>query len=355
MYRASRVQSARYSYVDVLRQVSKVRSGPWKRLGMTRELSVAYHNLSIMLEAGMPMLRALDTTAAGLKVNLKKAFSALARSASAGDSLAETMSKYPWIFAPLDVMLVEAAETSGTLPQSLKHLSQWYEFRNRLKHTIISGLMLPLAIIHIAALILPLPRLVLGQLSVVDYFLQVLGTLAIFYVPAAIIIAAFRLMPNTGLLRRVLDTFTLKIPVLARALRHLAISRYCWAFNMLYKAGIPITQCAQTSLTVTGNTVIADLLKGGAQSAQAGKLVCEGFSRKLPADFLHLWQIGEETGELDKTVQSLADSAGDTAGWLLVEFCRWVVRLIYFLIGALLAIAVLKMGVAVFGSGYGTV
>ncbi|MFB0525187.1 MAG: type II secretion system F family protein, partial [Phycisphaerae bacterium] len=123
---------------------------------MTKKLAVAYYNLSIMLDAGMPLLRSLDTTAAGLKGNLKNAFSVLAKRASAGDSLAETMRKHPWVFAPLDVMLVEVAEMSGNLPQSLKHLSQWYEFCNRLKHIIISGLLLPAVIITIAAPIIPL-------------------------------------------------------------------------------------------------------------------------------------------------------------------------------------------------------
>lgn len=44
---------------------------------MSKKLAVAYYNLLIMLEAGMPMLKALDTTAAGLKGKLKKSFSAL--------------------------------------------------------------------------------------------------------------------------------------------------------------------------------------------------------------------------------------------------------------------------------------
>ena len=54
---------------------------------MTKKLALAYHNLSVMLEAGMPMLKSLDTTAAGLKGNLKNAFSALAKGVSAGSSL----------------------------------------------------------------------------------------------------------------------------------------------------------------------------------------------------------------------------------------------------------------------------
>jgi type IV pilus assembly protein PilC len=325
-----------------------------KEPGMTKKLAVAYYNLSIMLNAGIPMLKALDTTVAGLKGNLKKAFSALAKGASAGDSLAETMRKHPWIFAPIDVMLVEVAETSGNLPKSFKQLSQWYEFRNRLKHTIISGLILPLTIILIAAFIIPLPRLVLGQLSFFKYFIHVSGTLAIFCVPAVIIVAILRLMPNTGLSRRVFDDFVLRVPGLGQAVRKLALSRYCRTFNLLYQAGIPIAKCAQKASESTGNCFMTDLLKGGAESAQAGKMVYEGFSPKLPADFLNLWQVGEETGELDKTVERIANNTSETAEWLLTEFCRWLVRLIYFLICAFLAIQVLMMGLSVYGGGYGT-
>ena len=319
---------------------------------MAKKLAVAYYNLSIMLDAGLPMLKALDTNSAGLKGNLKKTFSALAKGVSAGDSLAETMKKYPSVFAPLDVILVEAADMSGNLPQSFKLLSQWYEFRNRLKNILISGLMLPFAIIHIAAVIIPLPRLILGYISIISYFFQASGILAFFYVPAGIILAVYRLMPNAGLLRRLLDALVIRIPVLGSAIRQLAISRYCRTFNMLYTAGVPITECAQKASDVTGNAVMTNLLKGGAESAQAGKMVYEGFSCKLPADFLNLWQIGEETGELDKTIKRLADNNSETAEWLFVEFCRWLTRAVYFLVCALLAIQILKMGAAIFGTGY---
>lgn len=82
-------------------------------------------------------------------------------------------------------------------------------------------------------------------------------------------------------------------------------------------------------------------------------MVWEGFSRRLPADFLNIWQVSEEAGELDKTTKRLADNTMETGEWLFVEFCRWLVRLIYFLVMIRLAIQVLQMGYATFGSGYG--
>lgn len=317
---------------------------------MTKKLATAYHNLSIMLEAGIPVQQALNTTASGLKGKLRKTFSALAKGVSVGNGLTDTMSKHQNIFATLDVTLVDAADTSGNLPEVMRLLSQWYDFRSRLKNRLFSGLMLPLMVLHIAAFVGPLPFLFLGAINEVGYVIQVAKILALFYIPMVLILAILHVMPRTGILRRFMDASVLKIPVLGQALRKIAIGRYCWAFYMLYKAGVPITQCAQQATDVTGNVVVSDILKGGAESARAGNMVCEGFSPELPADFLNLWRIGEETGELDSCVKRLADNTSEGAERLFAEFAQWLPRLIYFLICVMLVILILRTAAMVFGA-----
>jgi type IV pilus assembly protein PilC len=317
---------------------------------MTKKLATVYHNLSIILDAGIPLQQALNTTASGLKGKSRKTFSALAKGVSAGNGLAETMSKHSNIFATLDVMLVDAADTSGNLPEAMKMLSQWYDFMNLLKNKLISGLILPLAVLHIAAFVGPLPFLFLGGINEAGYVIQVAKILALFYIPMVLILAILQVMPRTGKLRRFMDALVLRIPVLGKALRKIAIGRYCWAFYMLYKAGVPIIQCAQQAIGVTGNVVVADILKGGTESARTGNMVCEGFSPELPADFLNLWRIGEEAGELDSCVQRLADNTSEDAERLFGEFFQWLPRLIYFLICVMLVILILKAAAAVFGA-----
>lgn len=317
---------------------------------MANKLAAAYHNLSIMLEAGIPVQRALNTIAAGLKGELRKTFLNLVKGVSAGNCLAEIMSKYPNVFATLDVMLVDAADTSGNLSESLKLLSEWYDFSNRLKNRLISGLMLPLVVIHIAALVGPLPYLFMGIINVAGYIIKVAKILALFYIPMVFILATLHLMPNTGTIRRFLDFVVLKIPILGLAVRQLALSRYCRAFNMLYKAGIPIIQCAQQAPGVTGNVIVADVVKGGAESAQAGNMVWEGFSPKLPADFLNIWRIGEETGELDNSIKRLADNTTENAEQLFSEFVQWLPRIIYWLICAVIVIQILMIASMLFGA-----
>jgi type IV pilus assembly protein PilC len=260
------------------------------------------------------------------------------------------MSKHPDIFATLDVTLVDVADTSGNLPEVMKLLSQWYDFMSRLKGRLISGLILPFVLIHIAAFVGPLPLLFMGVINGVGYVMEVAMILVLFYAIMAAILATLRLMPRTGMLRRFMDALALNIPLLCHVVRQLALSRYCRAFNMLYKAGVPIIQCARQATGVTGNVIMAGLLKGGAESAQAGNMVCEGFSSKLPVDFLSIWRIGEETGELDNCVKRLADNTSESGELLFDEFVKWLPKFIYWFICIGLIIRILMGVAAVFGS-----
>lgn len=309
---------------------------------MTKNISLAYHDLSVMLDAGMPILRSLESLVSGLRGNLQNAFHAVNKDVSSARPIAEAMAEHPKVFAPLDVSVIQAADTSGNLAESFKMLSQWYEFVNHLKRIILSGMLLPVVLINITAFIAPLPFLFLGQISILQYFLAMIRILALLYVPTAAIIAIYRLTPKTGTFRRLLDSLTLRIPLLGQGIRNIAISRYCRTFYIYYKAGIPIAQCAQTAPSMTGNVVITNLFKAGADSAQAGKPISEGFSRQLPTEFLNLWQIGEETGELDSVTKRLADRYADSGEHLLTEFSKWLPRLVYFLVCAVMVIQILR-------------
>lgn len=299
---------------------------------MANPLATSYYNLSLMLDAGMPMLRALDTAAAPLKGRRRRAFRTLHTAASSGNSLAETMTKIPKVFAPLDVTIIYAAETSGNLPESFKLLSNWYEFRTRMIRTIRSGMWLPIVVLCFAAFLIPLPSVFLGGMNFDSYLQSVIRILAVFFIPAAVVIAIIRYTPPTGILRWLLDAFTLIIPGLGQGVRRLALSRYCRAFYMLYKAGVPIIQSAQKASSVTGNAVVANMLKGGSDSAKAGNPVCDGFSPRLPIEFVEVWQVGEQTGSLDDVTKRLADSNAERGEMLITEFCRWFPRIVYFAI-----------------------
>ncbi len=299
---------------------------------MASKRALLYNNLSVGLEAGFPILHSFNIAASGMKGSLATAFRSVGKALFAGDSLEVAMSRHPRSFSPIDMLIVEAGDTSGNLTECLKLLSHWYAFCDRLWHTLLSGMSLPFILIHIAAVLYPASALFLGHINFSQYIFRVLATLALFYVPTAIIFAVIHLTPKTGCLRRRLDRFTLKIPVVGQAVRQLAISRYCSIFHMLFKGGLPITQCAQKASEHTGNVLISEMFAGGAASAHAGHSVSEGFSPKLPLEFIERWQIGEVTGELDNVVQHLAEIYAEISENLFRELSKWIPKLVYCLV-----------------------
>jgi type IV pilus assembly protein PilC len=302
-----------------------------------------------MLEAGLPVLRSLTVAISGMKGGLADAFKALAKGASSGEGLAETMARYPKAFSQIDVLVVEAGDRSGNLPACLKRLSDWHAFCDRLRRIFTTGMMLPLMLIFLAAIFDPAPALFRGLINISQYLFRVVGTLVFFFGPAAVIFAVVRLTPKRGFLRRGLDGLTFRIPVLGKGVQQLALSRYCHVFHMLFKGGVPITQCAKMASEHTGNAVVTNMLAGGTKSALAGSLVSEGFSSQLPQNFVHKWQIGEKSGELDNVVGRLAKDSSETAEKIFAEVAKWIPILIYWLVCGFMVVSISKN----FGMIYG--
>ena len=314
---------------------------------MRIKLAIIYHDLAVLLDAGIPILKSLNIISEGLQGHQKRIFSDLSKSVSQGNTFADSMAKYPKVFARLDLMLVKSAELSGELPNCFKMLSNWYEFRNRIKGILISGLILPILIFHIMVFIVPLPSMVLGKISTTEYMMQIAKVLGLLYLLIGIALSVYYSVPNNGLFRTLLDALILRIPILGQAVRQLSICRYCRGFNMLYKAGVPIKDCAAQATELTGNLIIADIFQGGAASIAAGNMAYEGFSNRLPLDYLNIWQTGEQIGELDKMVDKIAEIAGDRAELLFTEFARWLPRLLYALVCIVMIMQILKMAGAI--------
>lgn len=317
---------------------------------MPSALAIAYHNLSAMLDAGVPILRSLNTVTPGMKPRMRKAFLAIAEGVSQGETVAETMRLYPRVFSPVDLMIVEVAEKSGNLPDMIGLLSRWHEVSHRMVRRMLSGLMLPALVLTIAAFVFPIPRLILTDLTLNGYLQQVAGILSLFLVPAGVIVLIIRFTPQTGPLRRALDSLVLRIPVLSRAIYRLALSRYCWAFHMLCRAGVPISDCVEMSTRATGNLVVADMFRPAAATVKAGGTMGEGLSRKLPMELVEMWKVGEETGQLDDISKRLADTYTEQSEFWFHEFSRWFPRFVYLLVCIMIIRMIFILASGVYGS-----
>jgi len=296
---------------------------------VARHLQTAYQNLSTLLAAGVPLLRALKTSGTRLSGRTRAAWRDIADSAANGSSLAEAMALHPRIFKRIDRLVVRAGENSGMIAEVFEELAHWQHVHQRTRRLLISGLLYPLILIHVAVLLIPLPPLILGRIGPVDYALTVLGHLMVFYVPLAVLALLHARLPDTGLFRRLCDGLLIRMPVLGKAVRMLALSRFCRSFHMLLAAGVPIASGVEQALDACGNISVRGQLAGGADSVHRGRPFAAGLDPTLQLDFRASWEVAEQSGRLDDVSRRLADSCAEQAHFLFEQWAKWLPRIVY--------------------------
>jgi type IV pilus assembly protein PilC len=319
-------------------------------MSLKTRLGQAYYDLSVMLDAGVPILRSLDITIEGRQGYLKRILSQIRDSISKGSDLATALSEHRNVFPQLDRMLIEAAETSGALGPSFRMLADWHEFVHKITRRLQMGLIYPFLMLHMAAFVFGLPGLILGRTSLPQYLVGALEILMLLYIPTAVVALCILLRERVPLLGLPLDILILRIPLLGQAVYHMSVSRYAKAFAMMYGAGVPIAEATERATRATGNEIVARLFAGGRDSVRAGGLAWEGYSKRLPSQYLHLFQIGEETGELDRTADKIGEISADRADLLFTEFARWFPWVVYAIIAGIMVYMIFTMWSQIYGS-----
>jgi len=300
-----------------------------------------YDNLSTLIDAGVPITRALQ--AVQKRGRIGKVFGEIEQDVKQATSLAEAVELRHRHFDPLDVALIRVGEDSGQIAEVFGMLGEWYSFRQRLNRVVRSGLLLPVVMIHALAFIAPVPSFALGGWNVENYIRGVIGILALFYIPGLVFLGVLYLTPRRGFLRAALDAFVLRIPVLGSAVRDLSLSRYCKIFGISLKAGLPIFRASELAVDAANNSVIRRAVRGGAEAVKRGEPMSAGFNRRrLPADFIAVWEVGEETGDLDESSLRLGRIYGENAERGFEAVAAWTPRIVYFIVMIVMVYFILK-------------
>ncbi|MFH0797626.1 MAG: type II secretion system F family protein [Candidatus Omnitrophota bacterium] len=260
-----------------------------------------YRQLGVMLKAGMPILNALGTirtTGFDAAVTLT-----LCDRISSGKSLTEALLHFsPRIFSPFEVAIMRAGEASGTLPDVLEKLADYFDFLHRARAKLISGLLYPAMLLHAAIIIPAVPNLISRGLGA--FLGTTLPALAILY--AAIFV--FGVLPkklcSLSAFGSWLDGIIINLPVVGPLVKRVVLLRFLRAFVCLYVAGIGIIRAVQIAAQTMGNSVIErETLKMVPRLEESGN-ISEVFALNpyFPSMLLEMLRIGEMSGKMDETL-----------------------------------------------------
>jgi type IV pilus assembly protein PilC len=116
-----------------------------------KQLTQFTQQLSVLMDAGLPVVRSLKILANQMRPSLlKNIASEVAEDVETGSSLSEALNKHPKTFDKLYVNMVKAGEAGGVLDVILQRLAGFMERMEALKRKIIGASIYPIVVIIIA-------------------------------------------------------------------------------------------------------------------------------------------------------------------------------------------------------------
>jgi type IV pilus assembly protein PilC len=301
----------------------KVRRGRIK----TRDMVVFTRQFSTMINAGLPLVQALDILA---KQTENKALAAVTREVvfdvESGNTVADALAKHPNAFSELYVNMVAAGEAGGILDTILMRLATFLEKSDALARKvkgamIYPGVILSVAVIAVGVLltfVIPVFREMFASVGLALPFpTRVVIGLSDFlrgywYAIAGVIIGGIWLLRRyyrTSSGRLAIDSMLLKVPVLGDVLRKSAVSRFSRTLGTLIGSGVAILDGLEITAKTAGNRVIQDAIMASRASIAGGETIAGPLQKSnvFPPMVISMIAVGEQTGGLDEMLTKIAD------------------------------------------------
>lgn len=301
---------------------------PSLRRGVSaKTLAIFARQMAALINAGLPLMRTLTVLAEQTSDRkLRGVLTTVSVDVESGSSLSAALQRHPLIFPPLMVSIVRVGESGGFLGAALNSIAENYQKQAELHGKIRSATTYP-AVVLVIALIgvlvmvtfivpvfedmfsglggeLPLPTQILVTIS--HNMFWILPTLAV-----VILITWIWWMRNryTDGYRRVVDPFTLRLPIFGPLVTKMAVARFSRNLSMMLDAGVPIIQALSIVGQASNNWKIEQTVRDIQESIRGGRSFAVPLAKAgvFPPMVAQMVAVGEESGTLAQMLGSIAD------------------------------------------------
>lgn len=311
-----------------------------------RQRSQFYVQLAQLTEAGLTMIRSLETIAQRppsefFRKPIRIAIAEIKQGASVADAWRMLGDWVP----TFDIDLIQAAEQSGRLDHVFKMLAQHYQDEAALLSRIISGLLYPALLFHVAVFLFPFIEWFKGGMGIGGFIFNLLEILLPLYF--LIFVAVYSVQSTYGAKwRAMMERMMRPVPVLGTAQHFLALARLSASLDALLNAGVNIVQAWEMAAATSGSPAITRVVCGWKQNVLDGQLPSEAVNAnpsQFPEVFANLYHSGEVSGQLDDALQRIHVYYRDEGTRRLEILAEWIPRIIYFGVALLVAYKVITL------------
>ncbi len=106
------------------------------------------------------------------------------------------------------------------------------------------------------------------------------------------------------------DRWRIKLPVVGKVLKLVAITRFCRVLGTMLANGVPILQALAIAKDATGSNVISLTVEQATENVRAGETLAQPLreGKLFPAEVVEMIAVGEESNQLEKVLVQIADT-----------------------------------------------
>ena len=337
-----------------------------KRVGKvgSKLLCTFTRQLSTLVDAGLPILRSLRILEQQQKPGpLRMAIRFTADDVEGGATLSEAMGRYPKVFNRLYTNMVRAGELGGVLDVILQRLAEFMEKAQALRRKVVGAMIYPIAVIFFALaivsglMIFVIPKFaeIFGDMGAkMPAITQLLldmssamvngGWIFLIAVPVGFVMLTKLINTSAGG-RYFVDQVKLKIPIFGLIISKTSIARFTRTLGTLVAAGVPILEAIQITRETAGNEVFAKALGRVHDGIREGESFAEPLRQTKVVEpmVINMIDVGEETGELDKMLNKVADNYDEEVETLVSSMVSMLEPIMVIFLGVIVGFIVVAL------------
>lgn len=274
--------------------------------------------LAVLLRSGIQLVHALELLSEQFEGKMNRIIVTIKDGIKEGQSLADGLKQYPYVFENIYVQLVRSGEASGKLEVILERLTHYLERQGELQVKVSSALRGPLIQLGLILAVscalmvlvvpqlastfeglgmeLPLPtRMVIGFSNfIINHYLVLVGIIGS-------VVLSYLYWASTASGSLIIDKVKLRLPVISLFTRTGAIVQFCGTLGMLLEGGVNLPEALDIVVSIVDNRVLKKSLKEARE-----KIIKQGQMAQylkqtgiFPPMATYLINTGEQSGKLD--------------------------------------------------------
>ncbi|HSB85022.1 MAG TPA: type II secretion system F family protein, partial [Ilumatobacteraceae bacterium] len=288
-----------------------------------KELMQFTRQLAVFVKAGIPITEAMEIIGDETQdVALQRTITDMVDDLRNGGTLSEAAAKHPEAFPPYYIGIMQSAELTGKLDETLESLAGYLQRELDTRSKVVSALSYPgvvmclamVTVVILAGYVLPQFKPLFEELDadlpLTTRSLMFIATLfsTLWYIPFSVfatIIGILMWLFKNEKGRLVKDRIVLRIPVVKGIIEYAILERFCRILGAMVSAGVALPDGMKTTTDATTNSVFRERL----ELAQVEMVEGGGFAKPLAATELfpgaakQMFKVGEETGTLDEQLE----------------------------------------------------